>query len=55
VIAPATEIPDDTANEVFASIVDRMQKGRSPEQAVAEEREARGKKVPWLANVVVFQ
>jgi CHAT domain-containing protein len=55
VIAPTTEIPDETANEVFSSIVSRMQQGASPEQAVAEERAARGKKVPWLANVVVFQ
>jgi cellulose synthase operon protein C len=55
VIAPTTEIPDDTANEVFASIVSRMQAGRTPEQAVAEEREARGSTLPWLANVVVFQ
>jgi hypothetical protein len=53
VIAPTTEIPDDTANEVFASIVKRMQAGRSPDQAVAEERHARG--TPWLASVVVFQ
>lgn len=55
VIAPTTEIPDDTANEVFASIVSRMQAGSTPEQAVAEEREARGSTLPWLANVVVFQ
>lgn len=55
VIAPTTEISDDMANEVFASIVGRMQQGKSPEQAVAEEREARGKSVPWLAGVVVFQ
>lgn len=55
VIAPTTEIPDETANEVFASIVSRMQQGKSPEQAVAEERMDRGKKAPWLASVVVFQ
>jgi len=55
VIAPTTEIPDDTANAVFESIVKRMQSGRSPEQAVAEEREVSGHRAPWLANVVVFQ
>jgi hypothetical protein len=55
VIAPTTEIPDKDANEVFESIVKRMQSGSSPEQAVAREREARGGKSPWLASVVVFQ
>lgn len=55
VIAPTTEIPDDTANEVFSSIVNRMQAGSSPEQAVAEERAVRGGKLPWLAHLVVFQ
>ena len=55
VIAPTTEIPDDTANSIFEAIVKRMQSGRSPEQAVAEEREASGDRAPWLANVVVFQ
>ncbi|HWU89041.1 MAG TPA: CHAT domain-containing protein, partial [Kofleriaceae bacterium] len=48
VIAPTTEISDDTANGVFESIVKRMQSGRSPEQAVAEEREASGARAPWL-------
>ncbi len=55
VIAPTTEIPDQDANEVFESIIARMQAGSSPEQAVAKEREERGGKSPWLANVVVFQ
>lgn len=55
VIAPTTEIADDTANAVFESIVQRMRAGKSPEQAVAEEREASGGRAPWLANVVVFQ
>jgi CHAT domain-containing protein len=54
VIAPTTEIPDDSANEVFRSIVQRMRSGRTPEQAVADERAARGD-LPWLASVVVFQ
>jgi cellulose synthase operon protein C len=55
VIAPTTEIPDKDANEVFESIVRRMQSGSSPEQAVAQEREDRGGRSPWLASVVVFQ
>jgi hypothetical protein len=55
VIAPTTEIPDQDANEVFESIIGRMQAGSSPEQAVAKEREERGGRSPWLANVVVFQ
>lgn len=54
VIAPTVAIVDDEANVVFESIVKRMRSGSSPEQAVAEEREARGD-VPWLASVVVFQ
>ena len=49
------QVVDDTANAVFESIVSRMQAGRTPEQAVAEEREASGARAPWLANVVVFQ
>jgi hypothetical protein len=55
VIAPTTEIPDEDANVVFESIIGRMRSGASPEQAVASEREARGGRSPWLANVVVFQ
>jgi hypothetical protein len=55
IIAPTTEIPDKDANEVFESIIRRMQSGSSPEQAVAKEREERGSRSPWLASVVVFQ
>jgi hypothetical protein len=55
VIAPTAPIPDDNANDVFRSLIDRIRAGADPADALAAERHHRGAAAPWLSSIVIFE
>jgi hypothetical protein len=55
VIAPTAPIPDDTANDVFRSLIDRIRAGADPAEALVAERTARQAAAPWLSSIVIFE
>ncbi|HEX3475532.1 MAG TPA: CHAT domain-containing protein [Kofleriaceae bacterium] len=55
VIAPTAPIPDDTANDVFRSLIDRIRTGADPADALVTERTARQAAAPWLSSIVIFE
>jgi cellulose synthase operon protein C len=55
VIAPTAPIPDDNANEVFRSLIERIRAGADPADALAAERHHRGAAAPWLSSIVIFE
>ncbi len=55
VIAPTAPIPDDNANDVFRSLIERIRTGADPAEALVAERRVRQAAAPWLSSIVIFE
>ncbi|HEY0189472.1 MAG TPA: CHAT domain-containing protein, partial [Kofleriaceae bacterium] len=54
VIAPTEPVPDDSADQVFRALVDRLRSGDDPAVVLASERRLLGPSAAWLSSIVVF-